>query len=475
MINRFARQSKTRMTNEGGKEAADRTLLRTAVAAESSGVHADRGRMPDARTGGERRKREGLHALATLPFEMPDSVPTRTPDEKEPFGGEDAAPKPPKQPKGKWTIFDPFYRIPATPPPTSMSDAPTIPIANASFLSMLTLSWLDPILVRGFRRTLVAEDLWKMDESRESDRLADEFMGNFDSRKARVEEWNRAFDAGEIQPSWIRKLWWHYWSSSTGINEPNGRRTVGIAMALGYTFRRELILSGLFKIVGDLSQVTSPLVSKQIILFVTDAWGAHRGLAGDVDPSVGKGIGYAIGLFLMLIDYSVCQAQCLTRSAQIGVLSRGSLIAAVYRRSMVLSGKSRVTISNAKLVNHISTDISRIDFNFQFVQFTWSAFIQFIEVAVILFCTIGVPSTMAGVALVVVMFPLQTWTMRILFRVRQRAMVFTDARIKLISELFFGIRVIKLFSWETPYLNRIHEIRKKELKGVVLRPPLVPL
>lgn len=246
MINRFARQSKTRMTNEGGKEAADRTLLRTAVAAESSGVHADRGRMPDARTGGERRREKGFMLLPHYRSRCPIRCPPVRRTRRSHSGVKMRRRNRPSNPRANGesvsshihgnvlnlayrTIFDPFYRIPATPPPTSMSDAPTIPIANASFLSMLTLSWLDPILVRGFRRTLVAEDLWKMDESRESDRLADEFMGNFDSRKARVEEWNRAFDAGEIQPSWIRKLWWHYWSSSTGINEPNGRRTVGIA------------------------------------------------------------------------------------------------------------------------------------------------------------------------------------------------------------------------------------------------------
>lgn len=44
------------------------------------------------------------------------------------------------------------------------------------------------------------------------------------------------------------------------------------------------------------------------------------------------------------------------------VLARAALIAAIYRRSLVLSGKARTVITNAKLVNHIGTDVSRIDF-----------------------------------------------------------------------------------------------------------------
>lgn len=112
-------------------------------------------------------------------------------------------------------------------------------------------------------------------------------------------------------------------------------------MALSDTFRWEFWSAGLFKIVGDLAQVCSPLITKQIIYFVTDASAYANSLPGSSNPPVGRGIGLAFALLFLQIIYSVCTAQMFSRSAQVGVLARAALISAVYRRAMVLSGKSR--------------------------------------------------------------------------------------------------------------------------------------
>jgi len=47
---------------------------------------------------------------------------------------------------------------------------------------------------------------------------------------------------------------------------------------------------------------------------------------------------------------------------------------------------------------------------------------------------------------------MQTLVMRRLFNVRQKAMVWTDKRAKLLQELLGGMRVIKFFSWEVSTL-----------------------
>lgn len=79
-------------------------------------------------------------------------------------------------------------------------------------------------------------------------------------------------------------------------------------------------------------------------------------------PSVGLGIGLAIALWIMQATAAFTTHQFFFRSAGTGVMARGALIAAIYRKSMKLSGKSRTVITNGMLVNHLSTDVSRIDF-----------------------------------------------------------------------------------------------------------------
>ena len=44
-----------------------------------------------------------------------------------------------------------------------------------------------------------------------------------------------------------------------------------------------------------------------------------------------------------------------------GVLARGALIASIYKRGVNFNSKSRMGISQSALVNHISTDVSRIN------------------------------------------------------------------------------------------------------------------
>ena len=42
-------------------------------------------------------------------------------------------------------------------------------------------------------------------------------------------------------------------------------------------------------------------------------------------------------------------------------------------------------------------------------------------------------------------------------------MEWTDKRAKLLQELLGGIKVMKFFSWEVPFLRRIFEYREKEM------------
>uniref|UniRef100_A0A8C3WJS4 ABC-type glutathione-S-conjugate transporter n=1 Tax=Catagonus wagneri TaxID=51154 RepID=A0A8C3WJS4_9CETA len=74
------------------------------------------------------------------------------------------------------------------------------------------------------------------------------------------------------------------------------------------------------------------------------------------------------------------------------------------------------------------------------------------------------PSVLAGVALMVLLVPLNgvvAMKMRV-FQVEQ--MKFKDSRIKLMSEILNGIKVLKLYAWEPSFLKQVEGIRQKELQ-----------
>lgn len=151
------------------------------------------------------------------------------------------------------------------------------------------------------------------------------------------------------------------------------------------------------------------------------------------------------------------------RSMSVGVLSRGALITAIYRRSLSLSAKARTQLPNSKLVAHISTDVSRIDFCLGFFHMAWTAPIQLVVVIIILIVNLG-PSALAGIGLMLLVTPVQAKAMRFMFGLRRKAMVWTDKRAKLIQELLGGIKILKFFAWEVPYFEKLKGYRQREMR-----------
>ncbi|KAJ3514870.1 hypothetical protein NLJ89_g2120 [Agrocybe chaxingu] len=224
--------------------------------------------------------------------------------------------------------------------------------------------------------------------------------------------------------------------------------------------RPRLTSSAVLKIIGDTAQVTSPLVVKAIINFASESYSGHR--LGQSVPPVGKGIGLTFALLLMQVVASLCTHHFFYRSTSAGVLLRGGLITAIYTRSLKLTSRARSTLTNGKLVNHISTDVSRIDFCAGYFHMAWTAPIQLAICLVLLILNLG-PSALAGFAFFILATPPQTIVMKRMFKLRAKSMEWTDKRAKLLQELLGGMKVIKFFAWEIPFLARITEFRKREM------------
>jgi len=84
------------------------------------------------------------------------------------------------------------------------------------------------MLNTGYQRTLVPTDLWKLHEDFEAGHLSDLLISNFEKRRSKVEEWNKALEDGSYKPGPVKRIWWK-------IRKTDGKRKVGLAMALSDT------------------------------------------------------------------------------------------------------------------------------------------------------------------------------------------------------------------------------------------------
>ncbi|KAG0701997.1 ABC protein [Suillus ampliporus] len=376
--------------------------------------------------------------------------------------------------------------LPTDPPPPApphLDDAVLTPLANASFFSQLTYTWITGIMVLGYQRTLQASDLYKLDTSRESAVLAAKLEAAWQRRVKAAADWNACLESGEIRPSLLKRTSWALraipsneqkqgatWSERRKAfqkhwRDSEGRKEANLAWALNDVFRHMFWIGSAFKawIIGDMGQLMGPLVLRQIVVFAEERSAAI--IAGEPVPTVGRGIAMAIGLFALTMIASVCTHQFFWRSMLTGVLARAALITCIYERGVNLTGKARVKFSNAALLNHISTDVTRIDACAQWFLGPLATSTQVTVCLIILLTQLG-PSALAGFSLFVLFIPFQNLLMALQHRLRSGSMTWTDQRAKVLLEVFGTIRVVKYFSYEVPFLQRIFELRKKELHGI---------
>ncbi|KAH7335823.1 ABC protein [Rhizoctonia solani] len=325
-----------------------------------------------------------------------------------------------------------------TPPPGSLANASMTPLARASFLSVLTYAWLTPLMTLGWQRTLQAPDLWRVRPEEEAGLLSQSLDEAWEKRVERV--------GANLK----EKKRWCGLGSKGKNNEPS------LALALNDVLGRRFWLGGLFKVVGDVSQLMAPLLIKAIIQFAQD-----RSRGGPSPPHIGQGIGLAIGLPLLTICASVSTHQFFWRSMVTGVAARAALIASLYSRGL----HSRPGGTQYDLINHVSTDVSRIDYCAQWFHAIWTAPIQ-ISICLILLCLQLGPAALAGFSLFAFLIPIQKALMSYQLSIRKKSMVHTDARASLLRELLGSMRIVKVCAYEAQFEDRLEKTRTKELRAI---------
>ncbi|KAF7329212.1 ABC protein [Mycena kentingensis (nom. inval.)] len=324
------------------------------------------------------------------------------------------------------------------------------------------------MMILGFQRTLQASDLWKVGNEHESAVLTDKLEAAWARRVAVADAHNAAVASGELRPPLVRRVWWAVRGKKGGEmerwwREEGGRREASLAMSLNDVFWRMFWKGGLFKIGQDTSQLMAPLLVKALINFGKER--AARQAAGEDPPNVGRGIGMAIGLFCLVVTASICQHQFFFCSMTTGVFARAALTGMLYRRTLNFTPASRLHHSNGAILNHISTDVSRIDNCAQWFHAAWTAPIQTIICLVILLVLLG-PSALAGFGIFVVIVPIQQQLLARQYNLRRASMKHTDERSSKLLEIISSMRVVKYFCYEQSFLARMFDLRRKELKGV---------
>ncbi|KAK5948688.1 ATP-binding cassette transporter yor1 [Knufia fluminis] len=353
---------------------------------------------------------------------------------------------------------------------------------NANILSLLTFQWINPFMTTGYKRTVEENDIWLVNPDRGSEVMMERLMTSFKKRAARNEK---------------RPLIW----------------------AVYDTVRTDFLIGGTCAFFSAMFQVFSPFTTRYLIQFATEAYIAQQN--GTPGPGIGGGLGLAFGITFMQICQSTATNHFIYRGMMSGGEARAVLINAIFEKTLKISGRAKAGgkaladegvsngidepaedkgerpalkrfvsnklhpktgpkmtgdvgkgvfgdgsgWNNGKIVGLMSVDTYRVDQAAGLGHMLWTAPIQVCVVLVVLCINIGY-SALAGYALIVICMPLLTKAIKSLFVRRKKINSITDKRVTLTQEILGAVRFVKFFGWESSFLARLKDIRKREIRAI---------
>ncbi|KAI0826665.1 multidrug resistance-associated ABC transporter [Trametes gibbosa] len=384
-------------------------------------------------------------------------------------------------------MWNPFHPPPA---PPAFGEGKVVPETSASPLSRLLFSWLDAFLSVGFSRPLQKQDFWELPNGRLTDSITQRLEIAFYKRCTPEErpsfiletEGHVADQAGDVSRQTsnstkhppIEKLNEEKVLSSPPkpSQEASGKQPkydASLVKAIFNVFAVQLWTSGVLKLFSDTLNTTTPLVNQVLLTWLTQSYVYHRAndeqraaLGLQQPKGIGYGIGLAFAIFAMQEVSSLLSNHYQMVAMSNGLCLRTSLIGAIFRKSLRLSGRARMKHSVGQITTMISTDATRLDRNSATIHNLWVAPIQIAIGIGLLIRNLGY-SALVGLAVLLIGFPIQFILARVMFAQRKKGVVLTDSRVRMTTEVLSGIRLLKYYAWEQFYAHQVGTLREREI------------
>ncbi|TKY46997.1 ABC transporter C family member 3 [Spatholobus suberectus] len=288
--------------------------------------------------------------------------------------------------------------------------------SNAGFFSILTFSWISPLITLGNEKTLEHEDL--------------PLLATDDS-------------AYGVFPTFRNKL-------ESECGSVRNVTTLKLAKMLFLSTWQGILLSGLFAFLYTCASYVGPFLIDILVQYLS---GEHKF----------KNEGYVLATAFVAAKLVECLSMrhWMFRFQQVGVRMQSELVAMIYAKGLTLSCQSKEVRSTGEIINLMTVDAERIGEFCWYMHDPWMCVLQVALALLILYRSVGVASIAALAAAVIVML-LNLPVASLQGKFQGKVMEFKDKRMKAMSEILNNMRILKLQAWEMKFLSKIIRLRKSE-------------
>uniref|UniRef100_A0A7N8X5W2 ATP-binding cassette, sub-family C (CFTR/MRP), member 10 n=1 Tax=Mastacembelus armatus TaxID=205130 RepID=A0A7N8X5W2_9TELE len=226
---------------------------------------------------------------------------------------------------------------------------------------------------------------------------------------------------------------------------------VGLLRVLHKAFGSRYYLLGVLKVVVNMLSFAGPLLLSSLVNFMEEQ-----------GAPVSTGVWCTLGLFAATLLSSVLRNIFVFEVSKVALSARAALVSAIYSKALQVSSSSLAGFTLGEVVNLMSTDTDRVVNFFNSFHELWSLPFQFSITLYLLYVQVGV-AFLGGLCVALLLVPLNKFLASRILSNNKHMLRHKDSRVKVMTEILFGIRVIKFYNWEPHFTQKVTNYRNQEL------------
>uniref|UniRef100_M8AUT6 ABC transporter C family member 3 n=1 Tax=Aegilops tauschii TaxID=37682 RepID=M8AUT6_AEGTA len=291
---------------------------------------------------------------------------------------------------------------------------------DAGWFSIITFSWMGPLLDLGRKKPLDLHDVPSLDDS-------DSVHGVLPNFKAKI-------------------------VSNSATGQFTDATAVKLAKAIVLTTWKPILVTAVYALLSSVASYVGPYLIEYFVDYLNKSSRSSR-----------EGYLLALTFVVAQLIEGLSTRHLQFRSKQVGVRARSSLVAAIYQKGLALSSQSRQSNSSGEMINVVSLDAECVGDFSRSMHDLWRLPVQIVLAMLLLYSTLGFCPAFAALLATALTIGGNKPLGRMEQNYQEKMMSAKDVRMRAMSEILQSMRILKLQGWEMIFLSKIIELRKVEM------------
>ena len=291
------------------------------------------------------------------------------------------------------------------------------PLDDIDWLSKVLLAWLNPLIRLGAKQPLQERDVWPLSREDKVGSLYEIFL-----------------------PHWRNEL---------------TKKKSNYGLALWRTLYKRMSGAALLIFMSMGMNILQPLFVKSILQVLE----GHEPMLGTSSPYI-----LITGLGLLTFGSVTCLDYGMYMTTRSGCHARSLTMLTVYRAVLWLPASIKQRLSSGEIVTLASLDSERLFEAYVLGLHAFSAPATMLVTMILVGFELDPISALVGAAVMIASVVGSIYVAKEIGKTRNTLLEITAERVRVSSETFQGIRVVKLHAWEQAMEAKVEEIRTREIR-----------